>query len=84
MFVCLVARMEVMQNLAYVRGDFRDYTRSVRGLSDWVFSHAVLRSLPRTEIHVGLNVNYQLLLFDFNLNWNMSIKFSKTPQYKIS
>jgi hypothetical protein len=38
-------------------------------------------SLPRSETHVGLHINY-LLLLDFNQNWNVSTNSSKLHTIK--
>jgi hypothetical protein len=36
------------------------------------------------EMHIGSHVKYPLLLSDFNQNWNVWTRFSKTPECKIS
>jgi hypothetical protein len=39
------------------------------------------QSFPLAERHVGFYVKYQLLLSDFNQNWNAWTDFRKIPQH---
>lgn len=36
------------------------------------------------EMHINFHVKYLLLLSNFNYHWNLSVNFSKPPQYQMS